>query len=282
MPKSENGKKITKTGLFEAIKTVENAGYFVTREPLQRDYTFNLDVSQDDNDIYRIGFVSDTHLCSKYQQLENLYKFYGLCDEMDIKTVIHAGDICDGIGVYKGHEFEVFKNGADEICDYVCKNYPKFKGITTQLLCGNHDESIYKRAGMDIGKAISSKRSDIIHRGFYAVTFLIDGVRMAVHHGRGNGAYARSYKSQKLAEALVSDHPDKNPDIAVLGHFHSVNILPNYMNMAMIQMPCFQDQTPLGKQIGRMPDIAGIIIEILPGHIPRFIYSNYTSIKEDY
>jgi hypothetical protein len=183
--------------------------------------------------------------------------------------------------VYKGQEYETFKHGADEILDYVVDNYPDYN-IRTELLCGNHDESIYKRAGMDIGKAISLERKDIIHRGFYATSFLVDGIRISVHHGRGSGAYARSYKSQKLAEALVSDNPDNNPDIAILGHFHCSNILPNYMNMAMVQMPCFQAQTPLGKQIGRMPDIAGIILEIMPGDIPRFSYKRYKTIKEDY
>jgi predicted phosphodiesterase len=278
--KQKNG-KINKSELADAIRLVENSGYFCTKEPLKRDYVFDLGIDQG-GEPYQIGLVSDTHLCSRYQQLENLHKFYSLCEDQGIETVIHAGDICDGIGVYKGHEYEVFKTGADEICNYVCKNYPEYPNISTNLLCGNHDESIYKRAGMDIGKAISSRRKDIIHRGFYAATFLVDGIRIAVHHGRGNGAYARSYKSQKLAEALVSDNPENNPDIAVLGHFHCSNVLPGYMGMMMIQMPAFQGQTPLGKTMGRYPDIAGIIIEILPRDTPRFIYSSYKEVKEDY
>jgi predicted phosphodiesterase len=275
--------KTNKKDLEEAIKVVENSGYFVTREPLQRGYTFNLNLGKED-DGYKIGIVSDTHLGSKYQQLENLHKFYDLCEAKGITKVVHAGDISDGQDVYKGHVYEVFKIGADEILEYVVKNYPSRDGIVTELVCGNHDESLYKKGGMDIGKRIFEKRPDIIHRGFYAADFILpEGLRISVHHGRGSGAYALSYKLQKLAEALVvPNQPEQNPNLVLLGHFHKACTLADYMGMQLIMCPCFQGQTPLGKALGGQPSIAGMIVELTPGEIPRFSYKKYTEVKEDY
>lgn len=277
-------KKFSKKEVESAIKLIENSGYFVTKTPLQQGYTFDLDIDPVKGKTYKIGCVSDTHLGSKYQQLKSLHRFYKHCADEGITTILHAGDICDGMFVYKGHEFEVFRHGADEICEYVCQNYPDY-GITTELLCGNHDESLYRRSGMDIGEAISNKRKDIIHRGFHSANFLVGDLKIALHHGIGGTAYARSYKCQKLAEAHVEDDPAEAARIIILGHYHCSCILPDYMKFFMVQMGCFQAQTSLGRRLGRIPDIAGIILEFKGGRsfsVPKCTYLKYDSVKEDY
>ena len=42
------------------------------------------------------GIISDTHLCSRYEALNELHTFYEICRKVGIKHVFHAGDLIDG------------------------------------------------------------------------------------------------------------------------------------------------------------------------------------------
>jgi hypothetical protein len=41
---------------------------------------------------YTFGVVSDTHLCSIHEKLNELHTFYEVCRKEEIKDVFHAGD----------------------------------------------------------------------------------------------------------------------------------------------------------------------------------------------
>jgi len=42
----------------------------------------------------KFGFVSDTHLCSKHQQITFLKTAYKIFDREKVQFVIHCGDLC--------------------------------------------------------------------------------------------------------------------------------------------------------------------------------------------
>lgn len=248
--------------LDDAIQQVQDSGYFVTKKPLNQGYTFDLDIEPVENNTYKIGVVSDTHLCSKYQQLESLWKFYETCDHQGITTILHAGDLSDGMFVYPGHIFELFIHGEKTHSQYIIDNYPNIKGIDTILIGGNHDESFWKKNGSDICYDVSVQRPDMLYKGFHLADFNINNINICLHHGDGGVAYARSYKPQKLAMSKIENKYSKNPDIVLIGHYHCSCILPDYMGMYTIQMPCFQSQTPYLGRKGLTPDIGGVILEI--------------------
>jgi predicted phosphodiesterase len=274
--------------LSSAIQTVQNSGLFVTKKPLQRGYTFNLDISPiDDINTYKIGIVSDTHLCSKYQQLESLWRFYGTCAEQGITTILHAGDISDGYKIYPGHEFEIFEMGEKNQATYIINNYPKIDGVTTYFIGGNHDESFYKRYGSDICYDISVQRPDLIYKSSYLANFIIHGVNICLQHADGSVPYARSYKLQKLAQAQVENRDNATPSLLAVGHYHCSCVVPDYIGIYAIQLPCFQAQTPsyMGKK-GLNPDIGGIILEFEEQNgkmiSSKTQYIRYNTKKDDY
>lgn len=216
---------------------------------------------------YRIGLVSDTQICSKYQQMSLLYDAYKDFDDRQVDFILHAGDLGDGLNMYRGHHNEVFKHGAKEQKDYIAENYPTSKrGRRTYFVGGQHDFCWFKQNGYDILEAICEKRKDLVYRGFFDAQFDIKGLGIRLHHPGGGVAYARSYKLQKYIENLIgfvtSIPTARAPILLVSGHVHIPVHLPLYMGIDAMSMPCFQSQTPYLAEKGLMPVVGYAVAEI--------------------
>ena len=140
------------------------------------------------NDMFRIGVVSDTHLCSKHEKLNELHTFYDICRKMKVEAILHAGDMLAGWRIYKGQENEVHTFGAMGQAKYAIDHYPKVPNVTTYFINGNHDEAWYKLGGIDTGELIAEKRVDMEYLGWYNANVIIGGIRIQLHHGDGGGA----------------------------------------------------------------------------------------------
>ncbi len=209
------------------------------------------------NRIIRFGVVSDTHLCSKWQQLTHLNTMYDIFEQEGIETVYHAGDITEGVNMRRGHEYEVFKHGTDEQQQYVIDNYPKRKGIITKFITGNHDHSGIKAAGHDIGYPIERARDDMIYLGMSnAKIELTPNCVLELNHALDGNAYALSYAIQKRIDAMSGG---EKPSILIDGHHHKMIYL-FYRNIHAFEAGTFQSQTPWmrGKR--------------LPAHMGGWIY----------
>lgn len=248
----------------DLLSEIQGRGYFVARTPLEkRGRTVKADLSRwshNSGKTLRFGVVSDTHLCSRYQQLSHLHSFYALCARKRINTVLHSGDLIDGERMYRGQEYEVFVHGADRQRNYAVDHYPSRKGIKTLLVSGNHDQSFLKTAGYNIAEAVCKEREDMEYLGDDVAYLSVDKVKIALFHGRGGVAYARSYRSQKIVEQLPHG-PDK-PHMLFLGHFHVPNHVPGYRNVEVVQLGCFQSQTPYLAAKGLHPFVAGLIVTV--------------------
>lgn len=231
------------------------------------------------------GLIGDTQLGSKYAQLTALNSFYDILEKRGIKTVYHTGDITDGIKMRMGHEYELYVSSADSMKDHVVKDYPKRDGVTTYFITGNHDASLYKHVGYDIGRAIDIERPDMSYLGRdCAVVNLTDNCTLELRHPWDGTAYALSYKPQKMIEAMESD---SKPNILAIGHYHKAEYL-FYRNIHCFQTGCFQSQTPFTRGKGISVAIGGWIISIdvnddgtIKSINPEFI-PIYKSIKDDY
>ncbi len=241
-----------------AVTYLSRRGYTVSRPERVTDTRIQLDLAPLKGEWYAIGVVSDTHLGSKYQQLTHLHAAYALMAERGITTVLHAGDLTDGQRVYRGQEFEIFCHGADAQVQYAIEHYPKYDGITTHLIGGNHDDSHWKLAGVDVCAAVAAERGDIIYHGMHGAYIEIHGVSIYLHHGSRGNSYARSYRSQRMIEQLA---PAQKPNIFLMGHYHTQVILPMYRNVYGVQLPCFQSQTPYEKRNGLYPEVGFVILE---------------------
>ena len=236
-------------------------------------------------DTLRFAIMGDTQIGSKYAQLTHLHNFYDLCKREGITDVYHTGDITDGLKMRVGHEYELYEVSADEMRDDVVKNYPKYDGITTHFITGNHDASIYKQVGYDIGQAISNIRSDMRYLGRdCAVINLTPNCTLELRHPWDGTAYALSYKMQKMIEAMESD---SKPNILAVGHYHKAEYL-FYRNVHALQTGCFQGQTPFTRGKGISVHMGGWIVTVrvgMDGTIRRFMpefIPFYSTIKDDY
>lgn len=233
----------------------------------------------------RFALMGDTQIGSKYTQLTHLHHFYDLCEREGVDAVYHTGDITDGLKMRVGHEYELYEISADEMRDDVIKNYPKRDGIKTYFITGNHDASIYKQVGYDVGKAIAQERPDLVYLGRdCAVINLTPNCTLELRHPWDGTAYALSYKIQKMIEAMESD---SKPNILAVGHYHKAEYL-FYRNVHAFQTGCFQGQTPFTRGKGISVHIGGWLVTVTvdaDGGVqrisPEFV-PFYSSIKDDY
>ena len=239
----------------------------------------------DGTETLRFAIMGDTQFGSKYAQITYLHNFYDLCEKEGITDVYHTGDLTDGLKMRVGHEYELYEISADEMREDVVKNYPKRKGITTHFITGNHDASIYKHVGYDIGQAIAMARPDMKYLGRdCAVINLTPKCTLELRHPWDGTAYALSYKMQKMIEAMESD---SKPNILAVGHYHKAEYL-FYRNVHALQTGCFQGQTPFTRGKGISVHMGGWIVTIrvdkngyIQGFAPEYI-PYYYSIKDDY
>lgn len=233
----------------------------------------------------RFGLMGDTQINSKYTQLTHLHRFYDICEQLGSTTVFHVGDIDEGEQMRPGHAYECYEQGADDHVDEIVRVYPKRDGITTYFITGNHDASLYKRAGMDVGKAIAARRPDMVYLGRdCAVVNLTDKCTLELRHPWDGTAYALSYKPQKIIEAMDAD---SKPNILAIGHYHKIEYL-FYRNVHCFQTGCFQSQTPFTRGKGISVHMGGWIVEVrvdADGSIQEIVpllVPFYAAVKEDW
>lgn len=239
----------------------------------------------DGTETIRFAIMGDTQFGSKYAQMTYLHSFYDLCKEQGIKDVYHTGDITDGLKMRPGHEYELHEYSADGQLEDVIKNYPMREGITTHFITGNHDASLYKHVGYDIGRAIANLRPDMKYLGRdCAVIKLTPNCTLELRHPWDGSAYALSYKPQKMIEAMESD---SKPNILAIGHYHKAEYI-FYRNVHCLQTGCFQSQTPFTRGKGISVHMGGWIVTIrvdkngyIQGFAPEYV-PYYYSIKDDY
>jgi len=96
----------------------------------------------------------------------------------------------------------------------------------------------------------------------FSATVKVNNINIQLLHPAGAGSvYGRSYKLQRVIEQMPGD---KKPNILLMGHYHSVAVLPQYRNVYGIQLPCLQTQTLFEKTKGLNPDIGVMILDIIP------------------
>ena len=235
--------------------------------------------------IIRFGLMGDTQINSKYTQLTHLHSLYDIYLSEGIETVYHVGDIDEGEQMRVGHQYECYTQGADDHIAEIVRVYPARRGIKTKFITGNHDHSIIKRAGYDIGYSIANMRQDMEYLGqSCALVYLTDNCTMELRHPIDGTAYALSYKIQKMIEAMSGG---EKPNILAVGHYHKADYI-FYRNVHAIQTGTLQAQTPFMRGKGISAHMGGWIVEIHvndDGAINRIkteFIPFYTAIKDDY
>lgn len=233
----------------------------------------------------RFAIMGDTHLNSKYAQITHLRDFYKYCETNRILDIYHCGDIDEGEQMRQGHQYECHNQGADDHVAFIAKVYPQFPGVKTHFITGNHDASIMKRCGYNIGKTLEYMRKDFSWLGTdRALVDLTPNCKMLLSHPWNGSAYAISYHTQKMIDSM---HGGEKPNILAIGHYHKMEQI-FYRNIHAFQVGTFQAQTPFMQGKGLSACMGGWIIDICVNSdgtikaISSEFVPYYTAIKDDW
>ena len=230
--------------------------------------------------------MSDTHLCSIYEQLSFVNYLYDEAKRRGIDTIYHCGDVVDG--VYRSRPEQI--NGLhsytfDQQADYVIENYPMRDGITTYFITGNHDETHIRNGGADIGKAIARSRPDMVYLGLgHAKVYLSPNCWISLLHPLDGSSYALSYSTQKYIDSLSGG---EKPNMLFVGHHHKLLSMVN-RNIYAYEVPstCQQSMWEKRKRIQNTSGAWIISVEIDEnGSLTKVIDEKiiqYNKIENDY
>lgn len=251
----------------------------------------NLDVSSSEKIIvpkgqnFKVLVISDTRLCSKYQQLSIVNELYRIASSEGIDTVLHCGDISEGIYSSKNkYSDTVFRNDTNLQAEYIIENYPYVEGIRTLFITGNQDDTHLKTNGINIGRLISEGRRDMKFLGNYGAVIKINESKTMLRHPTGKIPYTVSYKQQQFMNSIRSE--DK-VDVLLNGHYLQAQRLP-YRDMYEFSIPSLVATTPYMSDNSLNNNVGAFILEYVfddKGKIKNIIWSlipYYVTNDEDY
>jgi len=254
--------------------------------PTEWDRQFELPTT---NNTLRIALISDTHLGSKTEHLDELHDFYNRCVNAGITDVFHCGDISDGWDVHPGHLNEIKDEAAGwgRLEDYVVENYPQRDSITTHFIEGNHDNKFFNRNNIHFGKLLAKQRPDLNYLGNSQATVYLDrdnDISLELIHPSGGKPYTTGYRLQTL---FRERNMSERPTIAGVGHIHG-SMFAETEGVKGLYAGAWKGTTTYGKRKGFQAKIGGWILEITisDGEITEFVprwqgYSENKS-KNDY
>lgn len=206
----------------------------------------------------RLGLVSDTHGGSKFEQLTALSRFYAEAIDAGVDAFVHAGDWTQGsVKMHRDQYLGLHAFSAEAQVAYVAAVYPHAP-VPTYGIGGNHDDSFLADGGANVVRQIAARRDDIVYAGQDAAYLSVGGLRMYVQHPDGGGAYAKSYKPQRLSEALPID---KGVALHLIGHYHNWGLF-RQQRTQVVMLPCFQGQYSWLARKGLHPDVGGVILDL--------------------
>jgi hypothetical protein len=234
--------------------------YAVPRKPLV------VDVPDEKNTI-AFGVCGDRHVGSLFAAYDTYEAYRARLKAEGITLLLDAGDILDGHRIYKGHEFEVADLGYAAQRRRLKDVEPKDSRLVVKFITGNHDLSLKKLAGVDVGDGISESLSGYQHIGEDQGTVVLrtssgrEYVVKLLHPG-GGSSYAISYRPQKIVESMEGG---TKPNMICIGHYHKSDFLPSYRNVACLQTGTFQWQTPFMSGKGLAAHVGGWIVRVTVG-----------------
>lgn len=240
--------------VFALIEKIEQEGYtinyennrfFIQHVPRKKEQSIDLGGAE----IKSILYVSDTHIGNKFARTDLLDKAYKIAYEQGIDTVLHTGDISNGI-YYKRKDFEKETEvvGWFDSLDCIVNKYPCYVDMTTYFIGGNHDATYMTEFGKDIGEAISQQRKDLIYLGDDSAELILGRTKIRLFHGNRKLGCDRNSKMRVYYDSFP---PSKEPGILLMGHYHHSGFM-KYKNGYCVQCAALLDETPYASRMGHI------------------------------
>ncbi|MBZ3936359.1 DNA-directed DNA polymerase II small subunit [Methanimicrococcus blatticola] len=241
-------------------------------------------------------FISDVHVGSKEfmkNEWETFLDFLNGKSEnpqlqkmaSEIRYIIVAGDIVDGIGIYPGQEFDLEIPEIMRQYEVTAEYFHRIpKNIHVVISPGNHDAVRRAEPQITFSKEIQRLFPENVTFVGNPAVISIDGVCVHIYHGCSMDDMVAAIKGVSYQEptsgmvemvkrrhlaptygsrVMISPEKrdyliiDKVPDIIHCGHVHTIGV-QNYKNILLINSGTWQAQTDFQKKVNIMPDPAKV------------------------
>ena len=227
--------------------------------------TLVVDIPDEKNTI-SFGVTGDLHRGSLFEATPEYNAYRKMLKNEGITLELNAGDLLDGVGVFRGHEYEVYALGFAAQKKAFLKTVPD-DGIRTIFITGNHDASFKHKSGVDVGGEIHAARPNWEFVGEYTADIVLRTqsgreYKVRLLHPDGGTSYALSYRMQKQIESLAGG---SKPNMLISGHNHKAMHLPSYRNVDGLEAGCFIHQTPFMARKGSAAHVGGWVVRVTVG-----------------
>jgi predicted phosphodiesterase len=216
---------------------------------------FSLDLPTQD---IKVAIVSDTHLGSNTNALDELNNFYKYAKEQGVSVVLHVGDISDGY--YTNRPTSIFEQhavGFQNQLDYITENYPVIEGVKTYFITGNHDWTHTRNGAANIGEVLSNYRDDLVYLGHNFGQFEINDTVISLIHPTDGTSRTWSHKLQEV----IDRNEARRGNIMLVGHYHK-QLYMKYKGVHGFLVPSFQHQTGFMQDNNLTSEVGGIIMTL--------------------
>lgn len=242
-------------------------------------------------------FLSDTHIGSSTFLEDAFQRFinwvngdFGDEEQREIannvKYIVVAGDIVDGIGVYPSQDKELTIKDIHQQYEEAARLFGDISDVKIIIAPGNHDASRLAEPQPTITEDYAKDLHDLKTTEFVSNPALVslDGIKVLIYHGRSFDDMAMTVKGMShqqsdliMKELLekrhlapiygertplaseIEDHLviDDIPDILHTGHVH-INSYKRYKGIHLINSGTFQSQTEFQKIYNIVPTCAQV------------------------
>jgi predicted phosphodiesterase len=217
---------------------------------------FSLDLPTQD---IKVAIVSDTHLGSNTNALDELKNFYKYAKEQGVSVVLHLGDITDGY--YTNRPTSIFEQhavGFQNQLEYIAKEYPTIPGVKTYFITGNHDWTHTRNGAANIGEVLSNYRpDDLVYLGHNFGQFEINDTVISLIHPTDGTSRTWSHKLQEV----IDRNEARRGHIMLVGHYHK-QLYMKYKGVHGFLVPSFQHQTNFMQDNNLTSEVGGIIMTL--------------------
>jgi DNA polymerase II small subunit len=204
----------------------------------------------------------------------------------NVRYLIVAGDIVDGIGVYPNQDKELIIKDIYEQYDEAARLFGEIDGIQIIIAPGNHDACRLAEPQPSIPEEYAKELYKLKNVAFVSnpAVISLEGINVLIYHGRSFDDFAMTVKgmshqeSDIIMEELlekrhlapiygertplaseVEDHLviEDIPDVFHTGHVH-INAYKKYKGIHLINSGTFQSQTEFQKIYNIIPTCAQV------------------------
>jgi len=198
-------------------------------------------ISEPDNKKRKTSFgvCADIHFASKYHLTKAFHEAMKILEDDGINKVYIAGDVLDGINMYKGHLQYLTTPSAEGQTDIAAESLSQHPNMEFWAIAGDHDTSFTKANGVKPLSILESKIDNFRYLGDFKADIIYHGIKIRLLHTESKITPKTYLKN--LFEAYEREEREEMPHIAFIGHHHASVSQENHYDTFTLQPGSFLD-----------------------------------------